>query len=311
MVRTPPSASARGQDGHQGTSCSGSWAPTDTARTTSGPCDAAILLEPPDPRLHCDCRALRCLEAHRAPALGGGPTHVRVVASRARRHAHACPIQGLHAFSSRAGRSSALGGQHARQHEHRAHLHQAAQGQRGHVDVREHRGCRATSRVGDRRGGVQAVPWLCPPFPASCPCRVGHHSVSGPRHIEPDRRISRIRLTARVSSIGVMRPSRPAPLSRDRGNGRGSHRRDPRCRTRSRYSTASSRIPCACIFLTANRLTLRSTSYSHDVELPTRVADAEVVHPSADDRVHAARRPPAWEVPAAAQRVPDLPQDCE
>ncbi len=30
---------------------------------------------------------------------------------------------------------------------------------------------RRPSRVGDRRGGVQDDPWLCPPFPASCPFR--------------------------------------------------------------------------------------------------------------------------------------------
>jgi hypothetical protein len=44
----------------------------------------------------------------------------------------------------------------------------------------------AVSRVGDRRRGVQDAPWLRPPFPASCPFRGFHHSVSGPRHIEPD-----------------------------------------------------------------------------------------------------------------------------
>jgi len=33
-----------------------------------------------------------------------------------------------------------------------------------------------------------------------------HHAVSDPRHIEPDRRISRIRLTAKASSIEVMLP---------------------------------------------------------------------------------------------------------
>src|ERR1017187_4519620 len=71
-----------------------------------------------------------------------------------------------------------------------------------------------SSRVGDRRGGVQDAPWLCLPFPASCPFRGFHHSVSGPRHIEPDRRISRIRLTAKASSIGVMRPFSWGMLSR-------------------------------------------------------------------------------------------------
>ena len=32
-------------------------------------------------------------------------------------------------------------------------------------------GRRRRSRGGDRRGGVQDAPWLCPPFPASCPFR--------------------------------------------------------------------------------------------------------------------------------------------
>ena len=50
--------------------------------------------------------------------------------------------------------------------------------------------------------GVQDAPWLCPPFPASCPFRGIHHSVSGPRHIEPDRRISRI--TAHRSDDGAI-----------------------------------------------------------------------------------------------------------
>ena len=43
-----------------------------------------------------------------------------------------------------------------------------------------------------------------------------HHAVSGPRHIEPDRRISRIRLTAEASSIGAMGPFSRGMLSRSR-----------------------------------------------------------------------------------------------
>ena len=65
-----------------------------------------------------------------------------------------------------------------------------------------------SSRVGDQRGGVQDAPWLCLPFPDSCPFRGFHRSVSGPRHIEPDRDFPRFpasRLTGVASSIGSMR----------------------------------------------------------------------------------------------------------
>jgi hypothetical protein len=56
------------------------------------------------------------------------------------------------------------------------------------------------SRVEGRRGGVQACSWLCPPFPASCPFRARHHSVSDPRHFERSGRFSRTTLTAEASS---------------------------------------------------------------------------------------------------------------
>jgi len=60
--------------------------------------------------------------------------------------------------------------------------------------------------------GVQDAPWLCQPFPASC--RLGIPSlVSGPRHIEPDRRIPRIRLTRRRLPSGYA-SVRPGMLSR-------------------------------------------------------------------------------------------------
>ena len=74
---------------------------------------------------------------------------------------------------------------------------------------------RDQSRVGGGAVACRAAARLCPPFPASCPCRERHHSVSDPRHIEPDRRVSRIRLAAVSSKLP--RPSRPAPLSRDGG----------------------------------------------------------------------------------------------
>jgi hypothetical protein len=45
------------------------------------------------------------------------------------------------------------------------------------------------------------VPWLCPPFPASCPCRPHHHSVSKCPLIKPDGTISVIRLPDRVHRV--------------------------------------------------------------------------------------------------------------
>jgi hypothetical protein len=53
---------------------------------------------------------------------------------------------------------------------------------------------RVAGPVGSGTGAVVCRTPLgqCQPFPASCPFRGFHHSVSGPRHIEPDRRISRI-----------------------------------------------------------------------------------------------------------------------
>jgi transposase len=101
-----------------------------------------------------------------------------------------------------------------------------------------------SSRVGDRRGGVQERPICFRPFRLAVPHSSLHHSVSGPRHIKPDRRFSRIRLTARVSSIEVMCLLRPGLLSPG-GSGFGSHQRDPRFHTPPRYSTASSRSPFA------------------------------------------------------------------
>jgi hypothetical protein len=45
-------------------------------------------------------------------------------------------------------------------------------------------GGREGGRVEDRRGGVQAGPWLYPPFPASCPFRVPR---AGVKELEPGR----------------------------------------------------------------------------------------------------------------------------
>ena len=55
-------------------------------------------------------------------------------------------------------------------------------------------------RVEGRRGGVQGEPICFRPFRLTVPHSLLHHSVSGPRHFEPDRRFSRIRLTAKASS---------------------------------------------------------------------------------------------------------------
>ena len=103
----------------------------------------------------------------------------------------------------------------------------------------------ATSRVGGRRGGVQAalgcvrrfrlrarVGFAIAPSPAPATSnRTGGFPASGsPRGCH---------------HIGVMRPSRLALLSPDGDSGSGSHRRDPRCRTPSRYSTSTSRSPFA------------------------------------------------------------------
>jgi hypothetical protein len=104
----------------------------------------------------------------------------------------------------------------------------------------------ATSRVGDRRGGVQASLGClrrfqlrarvgCAIAPSPVPAtsnRTGGFPASGsPRGCH---------------RVGVMGPFRSAMLSRGRdGGGPGSHRRDPRCRTRPRYSTSSNRSPFA------------------------------------------------------------------
>jgi transposase len=102
-----------------------------------------------------------------------------------------------------------------------------------------------TSRVGGRRGGVQAtlvcvrrfrlrarVGLAIAPSPAPATSnRTGGFPASGsPRGCHP---------------VGVMRPSRSATLSRGGGSGPGSRRTDPRCRTPSRYSTSTNRSPFA------------------------------------------------------------------
>ena len=100
-------------------------------------------------------------------------------------------------------------------------------------------------------------PWLYPPFPASCPFRACHHSVSGPRHIEPDRRISRIRLAAKASSTGFMIPFGWCALLRSRTRG-GSPRRDPTAHTRLRYSTGRGEdLPLDALTMTVGRREMR------------------------------------------------------
>ncbi len=103
-----------------------------------------------------------------------------------------------------------------------------------------------TSRVGDRRGGVQASLGCirrfqlrarvgCAIAPSPVPAtsnRTGGFPASGSPRGCP--------------RIGVMRPFRSTLLSRDRGNGPGSHHRDPKSRTRSCYSTSSNQSPFAC-----------------------------------------------------------------
>ena len=104
---------------------------------------------------------------------------------------------------------------------------------------------------GAQRSGRGSARWCpggpicCRPFRLTVPHSPLHHSVSDPRHLGPDRRISRIRLTAKASSIEVMDPFGRCALSRSRTRG-GTPGRDSTNRTRRRYSTASSRIPCAC-----------------------------------------------------------------
>ena len=115
---------------------------------------------------------------------------------------------------------------------------------KGQREYRQRESAVLSGRVEGRRGGVQGGPWLYPPFPASCPFRLVHRSFSGPRHIEPDRRISRIRLTAKASSIEVMFPCGWRALSRPRIR-RGSRQIAPTVRIRWRYSTASNQIPSA------------------------------------------------------------------
>lgn len=101
------------------------------------------------------------------------------------------------------------------------------------------------SRVGDRRGGVQAALGcvrrfqlrarlgraIAPfPVPATSNRAGGFPAPGSPR---------------RCHHIGVMGLFRPALLSVDRGSGSRSRQIDPRIRTRSPYSTSSSRIPFA------------------------------------------------------------------
>jgi hypothetical protein len=81
-------------------------------------------------------------------------------------------------------------------------------------------------RVGGRRGGVQGWPSCFRPFRLTVPHSPLHRSVSGPRHIEPSRRISRTRLSAKASSIEVMIPFGFRALSR-RCDRAGSLRRGP------------------------------------------------------------------------------------
>jgi hypothetical protein len=101
-------------------------------------------------------------------------------------------------------------------------------------------------RVEGRRGDVQERPICYRPFRLTVPHSPLHHSVSDPRHLEPDRRVSRIQLAATASSNEVMGPFNWCAPSRSRTRG-GSPEKGPTIRTRCCYSTASSRIPCACV----------------------------------------------------------------
>ena len=99
-------------------------------------------------------------------------------------------------------------------------------------------------RVEEPRFAV-GVLWLCPPFPASCPFRGSITPSPAPATSNRTGGFPASRLTAEASSIGVMGPFSWGMLSRS-STPRGSLERGPTFRTPPRYSTASSRIPCAC-----------------------------------------------------------------
>ena len=115
-----------------------------------------------------------------------------------------------------------------------------------------------------RRSGRGSARWCsggpicCRPFRLTVPHSPLHHSVSDPRQLEPDRRVSRIRLAAEASSIEVMHPSGWCALWRSRTRG-GSPERGPTTRTRCRYSTAATPNPVRLRCLAANRLTACAT----------------------------------------------------
>ena len=102
-----------------------------------------------------------------------------------------------------------------------------------------------TSRVGGRRGGVQAALGCVRRFQLRA--RVGSAIAPSPAPATSNRTggFPASGSPRGCHLVGVMRPSRPAPLSRDGGNGSRSHRTDPRCRTPSRYSTSTNRNPSA------------------------------------------------------------------
>jgi transposase len=101
-----------------------------------------------------------------------------------------------------------------------------------------------TSRVGGRRGGVQAALGCVRRFQLRA--RVGSAIAPSPAPATSNRTggFPASGSPRGCHHVGVMRPSRSAPLSRG-GSGPGSHRRDPRCRTPSRYSTSTNQSPFA------------------------------------------------------------------
>jgi hypothetical protein len=152
---------------------------------------------------------------------------------------------------------------------------------------------------------VQVGPW---PFPASCPFRVHHHSVSEPRHIEPDRRDDRIRLTTKASShrgYASVRPDAgfreavvPHPVVSVEAPGSVHHLSTPPLPAES-PSPRSFRHESPHLSLDV---------LLHLAERLRRVSHPEVVDPASPDAVHPLRHGPYRQSPAVSQGVSHLSQ---
>ena len=128
----------------------------------------------------------------------------------------------------------------------------------------------------------RSSPWLCPPFPASCPCRFAVSRLQPPPP-QTARRISRTPLSCPLHAKGYG-TYRLGALSGRARSALGSLRTARACQRAPPYSTSSSRSPDDSS-PASNGAGPSSRPTASQGKAPARVPDPEVVDPAPQLRV--------------------------